>query len=407
MTNIGWETDKTNDGPLCIGSGFVALDVVQSESGSFSAVGGSCGNVMAILAWLGWKARPSARLGADPNGVLVLSAFRDVGVDPVHLLQDKTVSTPVVIQRFVENAEGQRVHRFFLFCPDCGVWLPRFRPTTKRQVAPIMDGTAPRAFYFDRVSPSSLELASWAAHSGSLVLFEPSSICDERAFQRAINTCHILKYSKDRLGHLPDFVAIEQPKLIVETHGGNGLRVRWHGRWSQLPAFRVPVVVDAAGAGDWCSAGLIHHLARQGTVDWAAFQESDIHRALRSGQAMAAINCGFEGARGAMTSLSFQSFARTLCSLVQNPIKHNDLKLHHASQSHQSNHRQSKESKERLEAQILQGKLHLDRIIHADKWPNRSTISPLIVNSAQECRVVGEYKCPFVGYRVLPAQVDD
>ena len=329
MTRIDLRIEKVKGEPLCIGSGFIALDVIQGKAGFFSAVGGSCGNVMVILAWLGWKARPSARLGADTTGNFVLNALQDAGVDPAHLLEDATVLTPMVIQRFLKNAAGQRVHRFSLSCPDCGAWLPRFRTTTKKQVTPIMGGPVPKAFYFDRVSPSSLELASWAAAAGGLVLFEPSSISGERSFQQAIDTCHILKYSKGRLGHVPDLATAKHPKLIVETCGADGLNVRWKGRWSHLPAFGPPVFVDAAGSGDWCSAGLIHQTAGQGTANWAGLRKANIDHALRFGQAMAAINCGFEGARGAMASLSFNSFNKALMSLVENPTEPINLSRHH------------------------------------------------------------------------------
>ena len=330
MTRIDLRIEKAKGDPLCIGSGFVSLDIIQGKAGSFSAAGGSCGNVMAILAWLGWKARPSTRLGADTAGDFVLGALRDAGVDPVHLLKDGSVSTPVVIQRFVEDVAGQRTHRFYLSCPNCGAWLPRFRATKKEQVAPIMDGPVPNAFYFDRVSPSSLDLASWTAQSGGLVLFEPSSIGDERTFQMAIGTCHVLKYAKDRLGHVPDLAAVKHPRLIIETCGADGLKVRWRGRWSHFPAFRVPVFVDAAGSGDWCSAGLIHQIARRGPINWAELSKTDIERGLRTGQAMAAINCRFEGARGSMTALtSLRSFNDALHAVVKMPVRDIDLSLHH------------------------------------------------------------------------------
>ena len=330
MTRIDLRIEKAKGGPLCIGSGFVALDIIQGKAGSFPAAGGSCGNVMAILAWLGWKVRPSARLGADTAGDFIFGALQDVGVDPVHLLEDDAGSTPVVIQRFVEDVAGQRTHRFSLSCPDCGTWLPRFRAVTKKQIAPILDGPVPKAFYFDRVSPSSLDLASWTARSGGLVLFEPSSIGDERAFQLAIDTCHILKYSKDRLGHVPDLAAVKHPRLIVETCGADGLEVRWRGRWSHLPAFRTPFFIDASGSGDWCSAGLIHQITWQSPSNWAELRKNDIDRALRIGQAMAAINCRFEGARGAMAALSSPySFNDALRAVVENPMKDIDLSHHH------------------------------------------------------------------------------
>ena len=162
------------------------------------------------------------------------------------------------------------------------------------------------------------------------MLFEPSSIGDERTFQRAIDTCHVLKYAKDRLGHVPDLAAVKHPRLIIETCGADGLKVRWRGRWSHFPAFQAPGFVDAAGSGDWCSAGLIHQIARRSPINWAKIRKTDIERALRIGQAMAAINCGFEGARGAMAILSsIRSFNTALRAVVEKPVRDVDLSHHH------------------------------------------------------------------------------
>ena len=44
---------SSGGGASCWGVGFVAMDVVDVEDDRFAAVGGSCGNVMVILAWFG------------------------------------------------------------------------------------------------------------------------------------------------------------------------------------------------------------------------------------------------------------------------------------------------------------------------------------------------------------------
>ena len=51
--------------PICIGTGLVALDVILNGSPKTLpklSVGGSCGNVLSILAFLDWKSLPIARL---------------------------------------------------------------------------------------------------------------------------------------------------------------------------------------------------------------------------------------------------------------------------------------------------------------------------------------------------------
>lgn len=289
----------------CWGAGFVAMDIVDVDGERFASVGGSCGNVMAILAWLGWQARPIARLGADVTGGFIREELRGIGVDVGYLTEEAPIRSPIVLQRFAMGRDGRRTHRFSLTCPGCGRWLPRHRPITLAQSKTLAHGDeAPDVFYFDRVSPASLGLAKVARSRDALVVFEPSSIDDESKFQRAVDSCDVLKFSEQRLGHVPDLPFAAAPKLIVETQGESGLRYRWAGRWSHLEAFAVDDVVDAAGSGDWCTAVLIHELGRSGVRSFLKATRGKIAEAMERGQAVAAVNCGFVSARGAMQALT-------------------------------------------------------------------------------------------------------
>ena len=158
---------SSGDGASCWGVGFVAMDVVDVEGGRFAAVGGSCGNVIAILAWLGWTARPIARLGSDVTGDFIREELRGLGVDVTSLSEEKGVRSPIVLQRFPMSRDGTRTHRFSLTCPGCGRWLPRHRSVTLAQSKSLAcGGVAPDVFYFDRVSPASLRLAETARSRG-------------------------------------------------------------------------------------------------------------------------------------------------------------------------------------------------------------------------------------------------
>ena len=148
-------------------------------------------------------------------------------------------------------------------------------------------------------------------------MFEPSAISDERAFQRAVDVCDVLKYSNDRLGHVPDLAAANHPSVVIETMGADGLRVRWRKRWSRLPAFEASILKDAAGSGDWCTAGLIHTVGTKGREGLTSLRKTDIERGLRFGQALAALNCGFEGARGLMSAKQPEAINRALRALQE------------------------------------------------------------------------------------------
>ena len=316
------------DRASCWGAGFIAMDVVDIEGDTFAAVGGSCGNVMAILAWLGWKTKPIARLGDDATGRFIREELRRLGVDLAYVTEERRVRSPIVLQRFATARDGTRTHRFSLTCPGCGRWLPRHRRITLAQWRSLASvDEAPDVFYFDRVSPASLRLAEDSRRRGALVVFEPSSVEDGAKFQRAVDACHVLKYSHERLGHVPDLAYAAGPALVVETRGASGLRYRWSGEWSQLEAFAVDEVVDAAGSGDWCSAVFIHSLGRGGAECFTDWADEVVAGVLQECQAAAAVNCGFRGARGAMQALGLGELKGRLEALeLGTPMVHADRK---------------------------------------------------------------------------------
>lgn len=303
---------------LAVGNGFIALDIIEGKTGTFGAAGGSCGNVMEMLAWLGWSSLPSGRIGKDAAGDYIFEEYKQLGLNTENLIRDEKISTPIVIQRYRKTANGGRTHRFSLSCPDCGRWLPRFRSMTISQAATMLDSSiVPKVFYFDRVAPASLRLAKWAKNLGALVFFEPSSVGDEKLFFQAIDICHVMKYSHDCLGHVPDLAAARSPQLVIETKGEDGLSMRWRGRWSALPAFRASIFEDAAGSGDWCSAGFLHRVGTKGADGFSNLRKADIDSALKFGQALATLNCRFEGARGLMIHLDHRNVNKALRYLVE------------------------------------------------------------------------------------------
>ena len=76
------------------------------------------------------------------------------------------------------------VHRFYLKY-DHGNWLPRRRPFLLKTLETIQDKIpASNVFYFDRASPSALELARNLKKQGSIIFLDPS-------LYRLMNLCCI------------------------------------------------------------------------------------------------------------------------------------------------------------------------------------------------------------------------
>ena len=253
-----------NPQPVCVGTGLVALDIVFNGEASMPPrmwAGGSCGNVLTILSYLGWLTIPLIRLGQDDAADRILKDWQKFDVDCNFVELDKKVSTPIIVEQIRNSVDGFPTHRFFCICPNCGTWLPRYRPVllanAKRSFSQL---STVNCFYFDRVSPAAFALASQAKSAGALVVFEPPNIKDKDLFYKAVKISHIVKYANDRTCGDVTFNTNDGPLLVIETLGEAGIRYRFRNKkspepWKKLPAFSLNEFRDAAGSGDWCTAG--------------------------------------------------------------------------------------------------------------------------------------------------------
>jgi sugar/nucleoside kinase (ribokinase family) len=311
--------------PAVVGTGLIALDIVIGSEARIPVgawAGGTCGNVLTALAYLGWKAYPLARLTHESTSRLIAEDMKRWGVHLDFLRTETQGSTPVIIHQIRRSPSGEAIHSFSCRCPLCGSHLPGYRPVPVsiiNQLLPLMP--APVVFFFDRSSRGSLQLAQDYAAKGALVVYEPSGVGDLALFNEAIRLAHVVEYSHDRMGDVAALQTAQEPLLLIETLGRNGLRYRSrlpaHRRkkWTNVEAFRVSNVLDAAGAGDWCTAGLIHYLGKGGLQGFLHTNSEYFLSAMRFAQALAAWNCTFEGARGGMyraTPAQFRSAVRSI-----------------------------------------------------------------------------------------------
>jgi sugar/nucleoside kinase (ribokinase family) len=311
---------------VAVGTGRLTLDVIvrsvtEMPAPPRSQAGGTCGNVLANLAYLGWQAFPLTDLGDDDPGRRFCNDLQRWGthLDLIRWLPGE--QTPVIIHHIRETDDGA-VHSFSSRCPFCGGRLRYYEPLpveSVRQRLPLVPDA--RACFFDRDSEGALLLARHCAGRGALVVFEPNYAGKETLFPSVLPVVHVLKYARDKLPDLENRFSLAAPLLVVETLGADGLRYRDQrngpGQWQHLPAFRVEVVRDAGGSGDWCTAGLIHLLGRDGLAGFRSASADDVAAALRFGQALAAWNCAFEGARGAVYAGDKSIFEQAVRRILQ------------------------------------------------------------------------------------------
>lgn len=322
-----------NGTPIILGTGLLALDVVDSHNSGEPLrfwAGGTCGNVLLALRYLGWAARPVARLSADPLAETLIADLKRWHVDCKWVTSDEEGSTPTIVHKIYTNSAGQPTHSFSWRCSDCGRRYPGYKAvlaTTAEEIA--MRTKRVDAFFFDRVSRGSLVLAQACADKGALVVFEPSGVNHPPLFKEACEIAHVIKYSHERLDDFP--VEIDDSpsiRLQIETIGGQGLRYRCRQTkkgfkpWVSLDAFTSDHVVDTAGAGDWTTAGILALAAHGGLGAFDKLAPDRIEAAIRYGQALAAWACCFEGARGGMYVVDKKTFQAQVKSITEGEAGH-------------------------------------------------------------------------------------
>lgn len=280
-----------------MGTGLVALDRIHigRDQPVFEELGGSCGNVLISLAMLGRSVVPVLRLGGDRVGQRLEQDLRLAGADTQLVNLQRNVKSPVIAQ-MLDLATSN--HSFSFACPSSSERYGRFQSITFEELEPArVFVTSCALFYTDRISEAICAALEVAAESGAIVCFEPSRISDDKLFERALSAAHIIKYSTDRLS--PKLAQRLRPEAFsIVTAGQRGLEVRHAGVVHQCNAIDAKIVRDTCGAGDMVTIGVIDRIIQAGVTSSASLAISTVLDGVRSGQRLAAENCGYVGARG-------------------------------------------------------------------------------------------------------------
>lgn len=289
---------------IILGAGLISLDVLIRDGERLPVsyyVGGTCGNVMMILAHMGWDAYPIARLDGTKDTARLLA---DMKKNSVHtdFISTSDGKTPVIVQRNFINKDGVPTHRFESR-NNMGRFYLDFKSLTLKQANDVIARIdfVPKVFFFDRVSPAILKLANAFKEKGSVVFFEPSSRGgDVKTFNKCVEVADVVKFSDQRIKDYHQFDDVED-KLFIQTQGAQGLTYRLNSGWMHLEPMVNDNVVDTAGAGDWTAAALINELYKdKEKQEIFNFTSAAIVEALNAAQRIGAQSCSYEGARGMM-----------------------------------------------------------------------------------------------------------
>lgn len=293
-----------------VSAGYAPVDIVTYAGRVWHSAGGTAGNVAAILGFLGWNATLVVDYGDDLASQCAVKDLRAANVSVDFVRRRAGQQTPRLIHEIDGGGHGYRFS-----CPSCGSRFPLSRPLSLERAREVVEQCeVPDVFFFDRLNAGTLLLAEHFAAAGSSVVFEPSRPARPEWTKRAVAVARLVKHANDRDAGLESVESTSQQWSIV-TRGQAGIDFRLgEGRWHHSAAFAYPVV-DAGGAGDWTTAGLIHALPMN--TRWTVQR---VGEALHWAQALAAVSCGSPGARGLARSQSAESVVRAARFLQRNEL---------------------------------------------------------------------------------------
>jgi len=122
--------DLAEHTPAVVGTGLVTLDVVINSDVHQPPrlwAGGTCGNVLTILSYLGWRAYPVSWLNEDTASEHLIRDLSQWGVHLTFVSSRPGGSTPIIVQQISHNTTGKAFHTFSWSCPHCGAVFPRYK----------------------------------------------------------------------------------------------------------------------------------------------------------------------------------------------------------------------------------------------------------------------------------------
>ena len=269
-----------------IGSGIYNLDTIVvrdypewprlrpfTDNIVLEEVGGTCGNVMSILAWLGWDAKPIACLDDSPEGLKITEDLKRYGCDWRYVTNTPKGGTTLLRCTHKKDRDGKHMMSVRAGSPG-GSRFPKRRFLRARDEAPAFLESlleAPAVFFFDDSAAGNRVIAKGLKERGSLIYFEPSKISSS-ADHEAISISDIIKFSDE---NIPDvsFTDAYNDKLFIQTLGAKGVRFKFHNQpWLTLTGIPAMSVVDTEGAGDWFTATLINELAEHRMMSIDAYR---------------------------------------------------------------------------------------------------------------------------------------
>ena len=294
---------KEKNGLTCLGAGTFPLDNLQEKKGKdvniiYQHVGGTAGNVMTILAWMGWHTLPAARLDDSEVGFQLKADMEAYGCDTRLVSNTPDGGTTILDIIHKTGRDGKPKTAYMAHSPRGGRFV-NHRFWTLKQAQKLFDSLEemPDVFFFDRCAPGNILLAQLFHERGVLVYYEPNEPVDSN-FLRAVAASDIVKFSNEK--H-PDISFTEgfTDKLFIQTMNEKGLRFKLRAEgWITISPEHNPHVVDGEGAGDWTTSAFINEMGHHHMLTFDRIHPPNVNHCLEEAQRVASKSVSYIGAKG-------------------------------------------------------------------------------------------------------------
>ena len=312
-----------------LGAGFSCVDIINCGNVPKISLGGTAANVITVLARFGLETQFLTSEYCGELGEWYKNALQIRNIEPIYFQKSKKRISTVLEEINTFNGD----HRFKTLCPVCGhkfvnVILP---PSEKiNQIEKMMKSM--NLFFYDRFS-SGIKLLADVNLDGWNV-YEPNSF---RMYENLLNGCKvadIIKFSEERI---PDKICqcllkdlkTSRTKLVIVSLGRKGVKFSckkgecW-GAWQYLPGIECKKVVDAAGAGDWLTAGFLYKLILEFPHQQEVVNDM-VNEKLQFAQRLAAAACNYIGAQGILTDPTGVALLNSITNLSLEEIEDSEF----------------------------------------------------------------------------------
>lgn len=303
----------------CMGSGQFNYDVInlREYEGEFvlgkknsyveknvvSEAGGTAGNVMCMLSYLGWTAQPQVKLIDADEGKALAASLESFGCDTRYVQFDPKggfAGLRCTHRRNKQTGEWELGRRGY------GANGSRFAKRTelraKDEVLPFLDSVekAPDVYFFDTLAAGPRGIAESLKERGSLIYYEAEPVKEDGigVFRKCCEIADIVKTSNENVKELSDIPGFSE-KLVIYTLGSEGMKFCLRGgEWIKIPVVPVDGVKDAEGCGDTTTAVFISELGKLGLPKVSDLTEEQVRKALEAAAEKAAVCTQYYGSKG-------------------------------------------------------------------------------------------------------------